>query len=319
LQEFEFVFCAPGLGQTVLPAEYRDIKQQTLPGLDLLRSLNQGRIPAGQSFAVIGGGNVAVDVARSLLRCGKQVEIIYRRSFQEMPAYAQEKAQALEEGVHLLENRLLSSVGKKVNKLQIKLAQAVNQEGSLRPGQETEELQVDQLVLAVGQKAHMQIPPQDRLFLGGDYQGGPATVAQALASGRQGAEKILESIQPGLAREVCPGQQELPTLESRPAGLELIPAQPRLQVPKLDVGSRISKFMEIQASLSQEEILESASRCLGCGSCNSCGLCWFFCPEVAISLEQGQSFPEMDLQHCKGCGLCAAVCPRGVIQMQEDL
>ncbi|MFO8031779.1 MAG: FAD-dependent oxidoreductase [Desulfohalobiaceae bacterium] len=319
LQDYDYVFCAPGLGESVLPAEYQDLKQEVLPGLELLRSLNQGQVPAGKSFAVIGGGNVAVDAARSLLRCGKQVEIIYRRSFQEMPAYPEEKTQALEEGIRLREKRLVSSASRKHDQLRVNLAQAVDKQGSIQPGEEAETLQVDQLVLAVGQKQHMQIPQEHRLFLGGDYPNGPGTVAQALASGRQGAEKILEHIEPGLAREVCLCQEDLPVLESRQSGLEFVPVRPRLQVPELEVSRRTSGFQEIQGSLSQEEVLESASRCLGCGSCNSCGLCWFFCPDVALSLEQGQPLPEIDLQHCKGCGLCAAVCPRGVIQMQEDL
>ncbi|MFP4213198.1 MAG: FAD-dependent oxidoreductase [Desulfohalobiaceae bacterium] len=317
LQDFDFVFCAPGLGSSLLPAELQEISQEAQSGLELLRGLNQGRIPAGQSFVVVGGGNVAVDVARSLLRCGKQVEIVYRRSFQEMPAYPEEKTQALQEGVKLREGRLVVAAARNGGRLRLQLAQAVHQEAKILPGQEAEELQADQLVLAVGQKAHMHIPVQERLFLGGDYHSGPGTVAQALASGRQGALSILEEIQPGLARTVY-SEQELPKLQAAPGGLEFVPARARLQVPQLEAEQRISGFQEIQGSLTQEQVLEAAGRCLGCGSCNSCGLCWFFCPDVCIDLQQEQTLPQIDLLHCKGCGLCATVCPRGVIQMQED-
>ncbi len=322
LQEFDFVFCAPGLGGSIIPEEFQKIKQGVLPGLNLLKELNQGLIPRKQRFAVVGGGNVAVDVARSLVRCAKQVQIIYRRSFQEMPAYPEEKTQALEEGVRLFEERLVGDADWQGNRLLLKLNKAEKSQDSIQSGDRAEELEVDSLVLAVGQSAHMNPPELDRVFLGGDYKTGAATVALALASGKDGAQDIIRRIDPGLGSDIFPEPDNSPELDSSELCLDFVPARPYIQLTELDAQERSSGFAEIRGQLNIEDVLETASRCLGCGTCNNCGLCWFFCPDVSISLPENESKgagPEIDEQHCKGCGLCAAICPRGVIKMQEDL
>ena len=187
LRDFDFVFCAPGLGSSIIPAELQSVGPGVEPGLELLKRLNQGETPAGEQFAVVGGGNVAVDVARCLIRCGKEVQIVYRRTFEEMPAYAEEKTQALEEGVVLRERRLISSLEPDQAGMRLELAEAENQGGSIRPGQPAGSISVDRVVLAIGQAAHMAVSESDRLFLGGDYQTGPATVVEAMASGRRAA------------------------------------------------------------------------------------------------------------------------------------
>jgi NADPH-dependent glutamate synthase beta subunit-like oxidoreductase/Pyruvate/2-oxoacid:ferredoxin oxidoreductase delta subunit len=321
LRDFDFVFCAPGLGSSIIPAELQSAGPGVEPGLELLKRLNLGQNPAGERFAVVGGGNVAVDVARCLIRCGKEVQIVYRRTFEEMPAYAEEKTQALEEGVVLRERRLIASLEPDESGLRLDLAEAENQAGSIRTGQPAESIGVDRVVLAVGQAAHMAVSQSDRLFLGGDYQTGPATVVEAMASGRRAAEAILATIDPALVSGWPDDQASRLAAEPGQPSLDFEPRRGRLEPEELDVAARRASFEEIRPTPDQSLVLEAASRCLGCGSCNACGLCWFFCPDVAISLEEtGQgTLPRLDLEHCKGCGLCAAVCPRGVIQLEEDV
>ena len=321
LQDYDFVFCAPGLGSSVVPPEFRGLNVEIEPGLRLLKDLNEGKTPPGDRFAVVGGGNVAVDVARSLIRCGKQVHIVYRRTFEEMPAYTEEKTQALEEGVKLWEKRLIRSIEKRENGLHLTLARAEKQNEGIRAGQTAGEFEADRVVLAAGQTAHMDIPETERVFWGGDYSIGAATVVEAMATGQKAAEAILEKVVPELSMDCFQAGKDLPVTESAGVNLDFEIKRPRIEVAELDPETRRTSFAEIRPGLEHEEIMEAAARCLGCGSCSGCGLCWFFCPDVAISLDQSEQAaePVFDLEHCKGCGLCAAVCSRGVIQLEEDI
>ncbi|MBS3755742.1 MAG: FAD-dependent oxidoreductase [Desulfobacterales bacterium] len=321
LQDFDFVFCAPGLWDSAVPEEFRGMENME-PGLELLKNLNQGAVPSAERFAVVGGGDVAVDVARSLIRCGKQVHIIYRRTFEEMPAYTDEKTQALEEGAVLWEKRLIGFIDpSQSGGLHLGLARAEKQTGKIRAGRIVEELEVDRVVPAVGQTAHMDIAGSERIFLGGDYSIGAATVVEAMATGQKAAEAILASVAPDLLKDRIPPERNLPAVEPAGVSLDFEPRRQRIEIQELDPESRKASFAEIRSGLGEKEVLEAASRCLDCGSCSGCGLCWFFCPDVSVTLEQHgeKTFPVFDLEHCKGCGLCAAVCPRGVIQLEEDV
>ncbi|MDZ7760857.1 MAG: FAD-dependent oxidoreductase [Desulfovermiculus sp.] len=319
LDDFDFLFCAPGLWSSVRPSQLPESKL-ILDGLDLLRNINRGEAIEGQRFAVIGGGNAAVDAARSLIRLGKKVDIIYRRSFAEMPAYEQEKLQALEEGVNLHERLLVSRAEEENGGLHIVCAQAEAQEGRIVPGTEAKTLNVDRLVVAAGQAVHMRVPEHERIFCGGDLTLGPTTVVQAMASGRQGAKEILQIVDPARAEGPDMVDTQMPAISNTNVRLDYVPKEAPITPEQRDVTSRRSGFPEVHPGLSDLEAELAASRCLQCGRCTGCGICWFFCPDVAISLDPDQE-PQvhMDAEHCKGCGLCAAVCPRGMIEMEEDV
>ncbi|MFW5899922.1 MAG: FAD-dependent oxidoreductase, partial [Desulfovermiculus sp.] len=319
VQNFDYLFCAPGLWSSVRPSELPESKL-IIDGLDLLRRINREERIEAESFAVIGGGNAAVDAARSLIRLGKRVDIIYRRSFAEMPAYEEEKLQALEEGVNLHERLVVSLVKEENGRLRILCAQAKSQEGRIVAGEEAKSLEVDRLVVAAGQAAHMQVPDHERVFCGGDLLLGPATVVQAMASGRQAALEILQCVDPVLARRLDSCDPQVPVVSKTSPCLDYLPKEPPLVPGQRDLSTRKSGFSEIHSGLSDQEAKQAASRCLQCGSCTGCGICWFFCPDVAISLSpEDDPRVHIDAEHCKGCGLCAAVCPRGVIEMEEDV
>ncbi len=314
---FDYVFCAPGLWSPVRPPDL-PLSSRIQDGLDLLRRINSKKQVDGKTFAVIGGGNAAVDAARSLIRLGKDVYIIYRRSFAEMPAYEQEKGQALEEGVSLHEHMLVSAVQEKDGQLHLTCSQAQNRNGRIATGPEVKRMHVDHMVIATGQAAHMHVPEHERIFCGGDLFLGPSTVVQAMATGRQAAQEILQSVDPGSEAGITPAQ--MPAMPSSQVRLDYVPREPPLVVDQTDVQTRKSSFSEIHPGLSLSEAEQAASRCLQCGRCTGCGICWFFCPDVAIDLNPDQE-PQVhiDIEHCKGCGLCAAVCPRGMIEMEEDV
>jgi len=137
---------------------------------------------------------VAVDVARSLLRLGKKVEVLYRRTYNEMPAYEEEKAQMLKEGVVLRERTLVGEVNEKESSLTIVLHKAVNDNGEIVSGEPYCEIQVDYLVFAIGQKKSVSVQENESLFMGGDYLIGASSVAESLATGKEGAIKILNAL-----------------------------------------------------------------------------------------------------------------------------
>ncbi len=311
--DYQAVFCAPGLGASILPREFAGY-DRVRQGLDLLYDLQQGRIPEGRRFAVIGGGNVAVDAARSLLRYGKEVEIIYRRTYAEMPAYPDEKRHLSEEGIPVQEQSLVTDITPHKGALRLSVSQAVKSEQGIVPGPVGSEQEVDVLVLAVGQTEHLRIEPKERLFVGGDLQLGASSVVEAMATGRQGATAILQQLDP---EQEAP---ELPAPEPAAVNLTYVPRKKPLLLRETALEERVSGFVETDPGFSEDEAQLAAARCLSCGKCTACGLCWFFCPDVSIALETEADPPgvTIDSEHCKGCGLCAFVCPRGVIRMEED-
>ena len=320
LADYDCIFCAPGLSSSVFPAEFQG-QPHVYQGLDLLHRLNAGQPPPESSFAVIGGGNAAVDTARSLLRLGKEVSIVYRRTVEEMPAYPEEKAQALAEGIPILERRIVSGLREAQGGLRLTLCQAVRQEdGRISPGSEAGEMDSEALVLAVGQKKETDFPASERVYFGGDFAMGAGTVVQAMASGRDAAARMLSDMGTAPSGRWSRSVGLEPSQAPTPSPDYLQPEAP-LSVPELDPGARKTSFEEVSPPPEASEIQAALSRCLQCGSCSGCSICWFFCPDVAIRVQSEDQTHnvDVDLEHCKGCGLCAAVCPRGVIHMEEDV
>lgn len=316
LKEHDYLFCAPGMG---VSRSLQDLpeSERIYQGLDLLNLISKGIIPEQEEYTIIGGGNVAVDLARSLVRLGKRAKIVYRRSRQEMPAYAQEIEQALEEGVELKEQRVVQEVIPKNKSLELVICEAVKNALGIASGRELEKVSTQALVSAIGQQAHMQIPQDEgRILTGGDYNTGPATVVQAMAQGKSAAATILHA----LHKNTPEPEQNMPKAKPNPDSLLLLDSEPEIFCPRLAPDIRSQSFAEANLGISKETALKAANRCLSCGTCTGCGICWYFCPDVAIRLQESEEGPQVDidLEHCKGCGLCAAMCPRGVITMQED-
>lgn len=319
LKEHSMVFFAPGLEESTIPPEMKGNKR-VLKGLELLNMINKGYIPTGRSYAVIGGGNVAVDVARSLLRLGKKVEVLYRRTYKEMPAYEEEKNQMLKEGVILREKTLAGELIEGENKLNIVLYKAINDNGKIVPGEQYGNMEVDYIVLAIGQKKGITISENDSIVIGGDYLIGASSVAESIATGKEGAFKILKALREQnislLNNDNMAGKIITPENVHLDYVKKIIPVKRR----ELDIDERIRSFIPVHPPVSEEIIEAETERCLTCGVCNGCGLCWFFCPDNAISLQPaGNNFKvKILIEHCKGCGICSQVCPRGIINMEED-
>jgi 2-oxoacid:acceptor oxidoreductase delta subunit (pyruvate/2-ketoisovalerate family) len=317
LAEHAFVLAALGLGRSPLPPGI-GAGPGVYRGLELLRRLAAGAVPAGEYFAVIGGGNAAIDVARSLVRHGRRVTVFYRRDIVEMPAYPEERQEALAEGVDIRPRTLVAGVVAGADgRVTIDVHEAVwAADGTVSRGNLSERLTVDGLVAAIGQEACWQPKPHERLLQAGDFGHGPASVAEALAGGRRAALEMLRRRGWGTAAAA----PEPAKIADNPAALAVIMPQPGIDPPRVPSRERRHSFAEVTGALTAEEALQEAARCLRCGTCTACGLCWFFCPDQAVAINPRGPRPVVlfDYDHCKGCGLCAASCPRGVIDMEED-
>jgi NADPH-dependent glutamate synthase beta subunit-like oxidoreductase/CO/xanthine dehydrogenase FAD-binding subunit len=255
-----------------------------LSGLEFLNRVNTGarEIP-GRKVAIIGGGNVAMDVARTLLRLGAEPVVIYRRSQAEMPAFRDEVEKAEEEGIEF-EFLTLPTVASEANgKITLKCVRmrlgSPDASGRPRPipikGSEFS-AKFDAIIKAVGEEPDRSILPAGfrrkalkaspsayllgkNLFAGGDFITGPSTVAQAVASGREAANLIERSFKGSQPSAKAGGEEPV----FRSASLE---TAPRVRIPELPVSERVKSLdVEDTSGLSLSEIETEASRCFNCG------------------------------------------------------
>ncbi len=323
-KEFAAVILATGLPESIIPTAWRN-NSRVVGALKLLAGISQEMEIAGNRFIVIGGGNAALDAARSLLRRGKKVEIVYRRTLAEMPAYEEEKEQAREEGITIHQETVVGGLENLPGGLRLTLCRAVKKGDGIVAGEVLRQENCDILVVAIGQQAasgYLQAELPKTIFRAGDCAHGAATVAEALASGRQAAARVWAHLhkQPPDRDE---SGETLEIADFTRLHPDYYASRPAVRPDLLPARERRSGFAEIRSGLSPAEACREAERCFSCGTCTTCGICWFFCPEVAIAITPATGNNNgkvlFDYDHCKGCGQCAAICPRGVIEMEEDL
>ncbi|MCK5916348.1 MAG: FAD-dependent oxidoreductase, partial [Deltaproteobacteria bacterium] len=322
-KEFDLVIAAPGLSQSSMPQAWQK-QAKVIGALEILAAISRKELIPGQTFAIIGGGNAALDAARSLQRLGKDVKIIYRRTIAEMPAYDDEIKDALEEGLTVQTETVVDKLVTNGDGLQLSLHRSRNVAGRIETGDFLETITTDYLITAIGQESDASLADCDPdLLKAGDFAHGAASVAEALASGRKTAERALLKLNPALATATEEDIPKPPPIAYEQLHLNYYKKKPAIKIPQLKEKDRADNFSEVCLGLSLDELASEASRCFHCGSCTSCGICWFFCPDVAIAIDyesdKNSSQILFDYDHCKGCGQCAEVCPRGVIEMEEDL
>jgi len=283
----------------------------------------------GRRVAVYGGGNTAMDAARTARRLGaSEAVVVYRRTRDRMPAHDIEVTEALEEGVTV---RWLSTVAHAdAGKLLIEKMK-LDDTGFPQPTGEFEELAADCLVLALGQNADLSVlqdvpgvtfsdgvvevgpdlmTGHPGIFAGGDMVPSERTVTVAIGHGKKAARHIDAWLRAG-AYEAAP-KHELASF----GGLNTwyYSDAPHAVRPRIEAARRIGTFDEVTGGLDAGTALYEARRCMSCGNCFGCDNCYGVCPDNAIvKLADGQY--EVDYDYCKGCGLCAAECPCGSIEM----
>ena len=305
-----------------------------LDAVSVLRSMEGEERPLlGRRVVVYGGGNTAVDVARTAKRLGATESIIvYRRTREKMPAHDSEVEEALQEGVMI---RWLSTI-REAGAASITVEKMVlDEKGFPQPTGELETLETDSVVLALGQDVDLsllkgvpglvvrdgvvQVGPNMMtgylgIFAGGDMVPSERTVTVAVGHGKKAARHIDAWLRGG--HYAAPAKHELATFDK--LNTWYYSDAPKTVRPTLDIVRRQSTFDEVVGSLDESNALYEARRCLSCGNCFECDNCYGVCPDNAvIKLGPGKRF-EFNYDYCKGCGLCAAECPCGAIQMVPE-
>jgi NADPH-dependent glutamate synthase beta subunit-like oxidoreductase len=303
--------------------------------VSFLRNVASGERPAvGRRVAVYGGGNTAMDAARTARRLGAQdTVIVYRRTRAQMPAHEEEAEDAEREGVRI--NWLQTITAFDGPTLTIEEME-LDETGFPRPTGRFEELAADTLIVAVGQEAEtgfLKSVPEVQLtkdgnvvvsssmmtgspgvFAGGDMVPAERTVTVGVGHGKKAAGNIDMWLS-GADPAVLP-KHEKAAFE----GLHLwyFGDAARRQQPELAPDVRIADFGEVLGGLSQVEASYEASRCLSCGNCFECDGCLGSCPEDAvISLGVGNRY-RFDYDRCTGCGTCFEQCPVHAIEMVAE-
>lgn len=288
----------------------------------------------GRRVVVYGGGNTAIDVARTVKRLGSEPIVVYRRTRDRAPAHAFEIQEAIEEGVSM---KWLSTISEaEAGEIRIEKMK-LDESGYPQPTGEYETIAADSVVLALGQDtnlgflAAMPNLQVDRgsvvvdadmmtsvpgVFAGGDMVPGDRNVTVAIGHGKRAARAIdawLKGVTATKEKPVGPASFD----RLNPWYYADAPQKIR---PQLDIVRRQTTFEEVLQGLTEENALFEARRCMSCGNCFECDNCYGVCPDNAvIKLGPGKRF-RFNYDYCKGCGICANECPCGAIDMvREDI
>jgi NADPH-dependent glutamate synthase beta subunit-like oxidoreductase len=303
--------------------------------LSFLRGVASGERPMiGRRVAVYGGGNTAMDAARTARRLGAtEAMIVYRRTRERMPAHEEEAADAEREGVRI--NWLRTIKDFEGPELTVEVME-LDEAGFPRPTGRFETLAADTVILALGQDTDTSflrhVPGVEfskdgtvvvssammtgcpGVFAGGDMVPAERTVTVGVGHGKKAARNVdlwLQG-QPATAQPKHP--------EAGFAGLHLwyFGDFSRRPQPERPVPERVEDFTEVTGGLSAEEAVYEAGRCLSCGNCFECDGCYGACPEDAvIKLGPGNRY-RFDYDRCTGCGICFEQCPVHAIEMVPE-
>jgi 2-oxoacid:acceptor oxidoreductase delta subunit (pyruvate/2-ketoisovalerate family) len=304
-----------------------------MDAVSVLHSVADGEPPMlGRRVAVYGGGNTAMDAARTARRLGAaEAVVVYRRTRDRMPAHDIEVEEALEEGVTM---RWLSTVAHAdPGKLVIEKMR-LDDTGFPQPTGEFEELAADCLVLALGQDADLAVldgvpgvaftngtvdvgpdlmTGHPGIFAGGDMVPAERTVTVAIGHGK----KAARAIDAWLRRTGSNPSHRHDLAAYEGLNLWYYADAPAAVRPHLEAARRIGTFDEVTGGLDASTALFEARRCMSCGNCFDCDNCYGSCPDNAV-IKAGPGGYQIDYDYCKGCGICAAECPCGAIAMVPE-
>jgi 2-oxoacid:acceptor oxidoreductase delta subunit (pyruvate/2-ketoisovalerate family) len=287
----------------------------------------------GRRVVVYGGGDTALDAARTARRLGaSDAVIVYRRNREQMPAHDTELEEALKEGISV---HWLSTISNYEGDHLVIEKMRLNDQGFPEPTGEFEELGADALVLALGQDSDLSLLDHapdiaiedgvvgvspammatiNGIFAGGDAVPSERTATIAIGHGKRAARGI-DAFLAGHDLVDSP-RHELATFERLNTWYYEDAARKRR--PELEIARRQSTFEEIVGGLNEENALFEARRCLSCGNCFECDNCFGVCPDNAvIKLGSSQRY-EINYDFCKGCGICVSECPCGAIDMVPE-
>jgi NADPH-dependent glutamate synthase beta subunit-like oxidoreductase/coenzyme F420-reducing hydrogenase delta subunit len=350
---YRAIFITVGAHQSLRMGIEGEESPGVIDGATFLREVNLGLKPSlGKRVAVVGGGNVAMDAARTAARLAtKRVTVLYRRSRAEMPANHEEVEQALEEGIEILylvaPTRIRRGKGKlNVTCVRMELGDPDNrgrrQPIPIKDSQFSEIF--DTLIAAVGQAPQatsefgvrtgkgstIQVDPvtfttnRTGVFAGGDAVTGPATVTEALAAGRLVASRIDDYLQHRYPLPDKEGRAKL-TGDLLPETIEMIRKVGRVEPPILPLETRAKDFTPVELAYGWEEAVNEARRCLRCGvgveilfqdKCATCLTCLRVCPYHVPYLDAHGTI-QIPAAQCQACGICVAECPAKALVLRK--
>ena len=331
---FDAVFLAVGaqLGRRVsIPA---GDSARVIDAVSFLHQVADDDAPMlGRRVVVYGGGDTALDAARTARRLGAtDAVIVYRRNQDRMPAHGEELEQALGEGVTM---RWLSTVERFEDDHLVLEKMRLNEEGFPEPTGEFEELGADALLLALGQDTDLSLLAQAPdvvvadgvvevvasmmtgqlgVFAGGDAVPADRTATVAMGHGKRAARGIDDFV---FGRTSVPApRHEIATFDRLNTWYYSDAA--RTTRPELERIRRQTNFEEVVGGLNERNALFEARRCLSCGNCFECDNCFGVCPDNAVIKLGPMQRYEFDYDFCKGCGICVKECPCGAIEMVPE-
>ena len=305
-----------------------------MDAVSVLRSMEgEERPQLGRRVVVYGGGNTALDVARTARRLGAtETIIVYRRTREKMPAHNTEVEEALQEGVMIKWLSTIIHAGE--HDLTIE-KMVLDEKGYPQPTGEFETMAADSLVLALGQDVDLSLlqnvagleikdgmvqidgnmmTGHPGIFAGGDMVPSERTVTMGVGHGKKAARHIDAWLR---------HRSYVPAAKHEPVTFDMLNPwyysdAPKIMRPVLDAIRRQSGFEEVQGGLDENNALFEARRCLSCGNCFECDNCYGVCPDNSvIKLGHGKRF-RINYDYCKGCGICVAECPCGAIKMVPE-
>ena len=336
------VYLAIGAGRPKRLPQLPEAAQWWMDGADYLARANAGTPPAlGPRLVVVGGGSAALDAARSARRAGHAVTLLALESAQQMPAQAEELAEALEEGITLIDGAMLTQVTPQGSAgLALACVQVCFEPGAQRGkfsvtpvGGSEFMLAADAIISSIGQDPELaalskhfaldgallqvdaaQATSAEHVWAGGDLASMARFVTEAIGMGQRAAQEIDRVLQ-GLGDPADAPAEPVVALDNiatfyyapqaRPAEARLPPAE------------RLASGAEVQLGLALEQALLEAERCFSCGHCSHCDNCFHYCPDLAVKRVNGGYAVLTD--YCKGCGICVRECPTGSMTMREEV
>jgi NADPH-dependent glutamate synthase beta subunit-like oxidoreductase len=333
-EKFDAIFMAVGAHvskRAYIPA---GDASKILDALSMLRSVDGGTPPElGRRVLIYGGGNTALDAARTAKRLGAtETLIVYRRTREKMPAHDFEVQEAIEEGIQF---KWLSTIKQAGDASFTVEKMKLDENGFPQPTGEFETIEADSLVLALGQDVDLsfleRVPGLEivdgvvkvnaqmmtghpGVFAGGDMVPAERTVTVAVGHGKKAARNIDAWLR-GASYQPVP-KHAVATFEKLHTWY--YSDAPETVQPVLDTIRRQTTFDEVVSGLDESNALFEARRCLSCGNCFECDNCYGVCPDNAVvKLGPGKRF-RFNYDYCKGCGMCVAECPCGAIEMVAE-
>ncbi len=305
VNKYDAIFIAIGAYKSRrMKIEGEDAKG-VMPGLEFLKRINSGEdIDIGKKVAVIGGGNTAIDAARTSIRKNAEVTIYYRRSRIEMPAVAEEVEAAEQEGIKIeflvLPNKVITENGKvkgmELIRMELGEPDSSGRRTPIPIPNSNFTVDVDSVFTALGEEPELdyidkeylewgrlkvnnnQLTLINKVYAAGDCASNPlGTVVDAIATGKRAAYAIHESFGYRAPRVDF---SDVVTVDK--VNVVYFKKAPRIIQAQIDVKERIKHFKEVNKGLSEEQAIKEIIRCFSCGLCTYCDNCYIFCPDNAV-------------------------------------